>query len=75
MLILGPKMTHFPHFGHNNNFPLKSQTLTCTHFSMPVIRHNFRKIYGTEFHNNAFEPKNAHLFHFEKAIWRKVQTC
>ena len=32
------------HFGHNQNFPWKSKTVTFAHSLMPVTKYNFRKI-------------------------------
>ena len=36
VLTLGPKMTHFPYFGQNKNFPRESRTFTFTQFLMPL---------------------------------------
>ena len=38
------KMTHFPHFDCKRNFPEKSKTFTFTHFLMPFLRYNLKKI-------------------------------
>ena len=44
ILVFSPKMTYFPHFRYNDNFPFKCKTVTLTNFLMPVIRYSVRKI-------------------------------
>ena len=43
-MILGPKMSHLQHSGHNESFPEKSERVILNHFLIPVIKYNFRKI-------------------------------
>ena len=61
-LILSPKMTYFPHFGNNKNFPFICRTFTLNHFSMPKIRYNFTEIEWADLEKSS---KCAHFPHFE----------
>ena len=61
-LILSPKMTYFPHFGNNKNFPFTCRTFTLNHFSMPKIRYNFTEIEWADLEKSS---KCAHFPHFE----------
>ena len=64
MFILGPKITHLPHLGHNKNFPQLS-TVTFNQFLIPHIRHNLKRNTRNElrlrqkFKNIDFGLKNA----------------
>ena len=57
-------MTHFPYFGHNDNFPENAKTVTFTHFVMPFIRYDFRKIQRTDLEKRSevliLDPKIPH---------------
>ena len=37
MMVLGPKMSHLHHSGHNESFSEKSERVILNHFLMPVI--------------------------------------
>ena len=45
-------MPHLPDSEHNQNFPKKSERMILKYFSMPVSKHNFKKIYRADIEEN-----------------------